>query len=122
MGIYLTKTLIREIEFRNYLDDRSEEPQVELKTDIKHSIDCSEKMDSCIGKLSLHVVSSDNGKTFVLKVELHGLFDIEKEKDKHKVYNRTYEILAVHLQSHVVSLTTMAGLPPLYLPTPQFNE
>lgn len=114
--VTLRKTTISKITFVNNIEGNSI-TQLDLSVELDNNLDVNDD-NSIISKLNCKVHDKNNKETFIISIELIGIFDIQEPLDvtNDKISSFTTMILFPYVQSYIATMTAVAGIPPLYLP------
>ncbi|MCL2507892.1 MAG: protein-export chaperone SecB [Oscillospiraceae bacterium] len=101
-----------EIVFNNKLENQG---RVELGNTYSYNVSYSDG-NVCKGVFSIEVFDKNAQKKFNVKVTVEGIFSFNTDLEKEKIHVATFKELFPYARALVVTITTNAGVPPIYLP------
>lgn len=114
--ITLRKTIISKINFINCIINDSI-TQLDLSVELDNTIEVINDY-AFMSKLNCKVNDKSEEETFSISIDLIGIFDTKEKIDltDKTVNSFATMILFPYVQSYFSTLTTISGMPPLYLP------
>ena len=115
--VTLRKTTISQLHFVNNIEGTSMN-QLDLSVELDNNLEANNEDDSFVSKLHCKIYDKKGQETFNISIELIGIFNVEEQLDltNTSVNSFAMMILFPYIQSYISTLTTVAGIPPLYLP------
>ena len=102
---------ISAVEFKNNVQSKE---KLTFSNKISYNVKYSQKQ-FCEGALTVEVFDKEKPDTISIKFTLNGAFRIVKDVEKEFIHVETFKELFPIAKSFVVTLTTNAGIPPIFL-------
>ena len=108
----LKLTRVESVEFVNKLPPNT---KIELQNKYSYNVGYS-KINTCQGEMKVEVSDKNSPDRFRITVVMKGFFITHKDISKENLHVKTFDALFPHLKAFVCSLTSTAGIPPIYIP------
>lgn len=121
MNIFLKRIDIIKLEFDGISDTQGE---IGLNILFSHKVNMDKDRKKCLRYMKVEVTRQSGHEDYpFISAEIQGVFKLEDAKDDlEEIGEKTGEKLFPHLQSYILTITALAGIPPLLLSCPGDNE
>ncbi|MBQ4348185.1 MAG: protein-export chaperone SecB [Clostridia bacterium] len=102
---------VSQVQFINKVQGKQ---QLKFSNKVSYNVRYSNKQ-FCEGTLTVEVLDKENPDTINVKVTLVGAFRILKDVEKEFLHVETFKELFPLAKAFVLTLSTNAGIPPIYL-------
>ena len=94
----------------------------DLENKYSYKVNYLSDNKTCIGKLIIEITDKKVTDQFLIKVELSGFFNYKEDVSKENINVETFKELFPYVRVLITTLTTNAGMPPLVIPSVDFDE
>ncbi len=113
MNVELTNVSASELSFINKIEKAR---NVELQNTYSYSVKYANN-NTCVGEMSISVEDKEEPEKFNIKANVIGIFKILSDAEKQVLHVETFNALFPYAKSMVTNLTTICGIPPVYIPS-----
>ncbi|MBR3768098.1 MAG: protein-export chaperone SecB [Clostridia bacterium] len=103
---------VESVEFINKLPSNV---KIELSNKYSYNVGYS-KLNTCSGEFKAEIFDKNSPERFRILVVMKGFFTISEGIAKEQLHIKTYDAIFPHVKAFVSTLTSNAGIPPIFIP------
>lgn len=109
---------ITNIEFKNQVKNNT---QLQLRNQVKYNVNYMESVNKCVGILSFRIEDADLNP-FEFKLDIIADFSYDVDDEKPDIHTGSFDQLFPYVRMIVSTVTNLAGIPGLNIPTIKLNK